>query len=240
MAARLLSARSASVAATVGVLRSSESAAVPPTGPLEPRPRVVSVSPSAVEAAAIEDHQHWAARLETLVNEGRAQDAQAAKSSRHLQERLRLSARMLQAFQAQIDRVEATLNVQQEHERRLRQLDAEIESKITTAQTRLDALLREFIAALDVASQTALANHDQRLQQRSGESHVSKPDDARARMSNDMTWLTSTMREVAMRVEQLAAIAPSSPIADDQDKPLVEPNVIAPLKFKRYANQAQG
>jgi len=235
MAARLSPSCPESVPATAAVLRTAEFASVP----FEARPRVVSVSPTAVDAGAAGDasarHQQLAARLESLVEECRAQDAQATKSSRQLQERLRLGARMLRAFQAQIDRVESTLKSQQEHERQLRQLDAEIELKVAAAQARLDTTLRQFIAALDESSQAAIQIHEQRLDQRGGETQVKTGDDLRSRVTDNMTWLTSTMRDVAMRVEQLAALS-----AVPENQPTVETTVDAPLKFQRYANQAQG
>jgi hypothetical protein len=249
MAARLSPSRPESVPATAAVMRPAET---PPSMP-ESKPRVVSVSPSTLEPAhasrattihaptlgaldaSLDQLRQLAQRFETMVNDGRAQEAQSTKSSRQLQERLRLSARMLRAFQAQIDRVESTLKSQQDHERELQRLDAAIERKFATVQVQLETSLQQFIARLDQASDAALRIHEQRL-----------TDEARGRTTNDLSWLTSTMRDVTKRMEQLAAAPPASPAVasakheEQVDVPDTETMANAPLKFQRYAVQAQG
>ena len=249
MAARLSPSHPESVPSTAAVVRPDESATSMP----ESRTRVMSVSPSAAETphspcattihapplddaeASLDQLRHWVHRLEAIVGEGRAQEAQSIESSRHLQERLRLSARMLRAFQAQIDRVESTLKAQQEHERELQRFDAAIELKFATAQARMEMSLQQFIARLDQASDAALRIHEQRL-----------TDEARGRTTKDFSWLTSTMRDVTKRMEQLAAASPALAAAtngerdDEVDVVPVEIPANAPLKFQRYANQAQG
>jgi vacuolar-type H+-ATPase subunit I/STV1 len=204
MAARLSPDRPDSADDAADVLRSGYSQhSTTPT-----RPRVVSVSPHPAGAAssqvpntahpdeaaglsdAVDQVRQLATRLERLIGDGRVQDVQTTKASLQLQERLRLSARMLRAFQAQIDRVEATLKSQQDHERQLRQLQGQVEQQCA--------------AAANVVSQAASQAEDLK------------------------TLLDRATRAATLRAHE------------GRTEPTIDLSVDAPLKFKRYANRAQG
>jgi hypothetical protein len=90
----------------------------------------------------IEISRQTALGLRELIEQGRNCERKTTRSSLQLQERLRLSARMLQAFQLQIGRMEKGLADLQEHERSIR---ASQES-ITQRLEQLQSEARQFIA----------------------------------------------------------------------------------------------
>jgi DNA repair exonuclease SbcCD ATPase subunit len=75
----------------------------------------------------------------------RQSDDQPARSAEQLQERLRLGARMLKAFQSQIDRVGASIEQLQTHRQ-------QTEDAVATVDERLDALRRDAAVVIDETS----------------------------------------------------------------------------------------
>jgi chromosome segregation ATPase len=71
----------------------------------------IDLEPAAVLRRLIDEANASGSHLQALMERARRRDAGSAQASVRLQERLRLGAKMLCAFQAQIDRVEETIAV---------------------------------------------------------------------------------------------------------------------------------
>ena len=108
-------------------------------------------------------------RLETVMHEARSEQEAPAKAAAQLQERLRLGARMLKAFQAQIDRVDATMSdlgdqhqlVEVERAQlvdRLEEVEKAAQSSITNLEGRLQVLVDD--AAATFETKLATTNTD--------------------------------------------------------------------------------
>jgi len=87
----------------------------------------------------VESARAESARLRQAIDDAAARESQITRASRQLQERLSLGARMLKAFQAQIDALEGAAAESSERERRA----ASIERSALEAAQTLDAARRE-------------------------------------------------------------------------------------------------
>lgn len=128
----------------------------------------ISAMVSAGEALRVLIEQANAATLglgQLLTQEQDCQD-RSAKSSMHLQERLRLSARMLQAFQSQIGRVESAMAVLTSHDQRIKAADDQIEKKVAGLDAQMDSALARFEDRLKAAEKSALERFELQLAQR--------------------------------------------------------------------------
>lgn len=118
---------------------SSDNNAITPVSPAEDQQRVRSLSH---QANAVINSLHSA------LDQASMGDAMARDTVRSLQERLRVGARMLQAFQAQITRIEAGIaELQQQCEvtERAVQVDAErLDDQAAAFEQRLEVALDHF------------------------------------------------------------------------------------------------
>jgi len=87
--------------------------------------------------------------LQSTVEQASALDDDIAAASRQLHERLSLSARMLKAFQSQIDRIEGLLEGARAGEERVAALNERMGQRISEFETRLERYLERFEARLD-------------------------------------------------------------------------------------------
>src|SRR4029453_2875258 len=114
--------------------------------------RAVSISAKAVDAidpevmaSLIESARDVARRCDELLTQCRARESSASQAAIDLQERLQLGARMLKAFQTQINQLQALFaesRNRQEHaqsaEAQLRKRFAEFDAHIDVAHKRFD------------------------------------------------------------------------------------------------------
>lgn len=149
--------------------------------------RVMSVSPAAIEYAGasedggaslmfaeppaairalIDQALNLAATLANSVGQATQAEAKAAKAALHLQERLRLSARMLKAFQSQIGRVETSVGRLQNHEDKVHEAIAVIQQHASGLDARCDAAMVQFEQRLQAGADAALRTFDERLSER--------------------------------------------------------------------------
>jgi|SRR5688572_6991076 len=170
-------------------------------------------------AALIEQAEKVSKSLDELNGHSHDSAAKSAKSSLHLQERLRLSARMLKAFSAQINRVEAAVAQLQGREETLQNLQTQAEKRFAGLSGEQETMLTKFRQNLSAAATSALQWFDEQLAQKL-ESHARQLADSdpvekvtqevRQRINTDMAWLSKAMRDVAERVEQVAGLADQS------------------------------
>ncbi|MCA9296952.1 MAG: hypothetical protein KC983_10550, partial [Phycisphaerales bacterium] len=96
-------------------------------------------------------------------------DVYASKASEHLQDRLRLSARMLKAFQAQIERAEHAVERLTKQENVLSSLIGRVEEAQRRDAQRMDDAADAFRARLNEIAEHTAASFDQRLRDRQDE-----------------------------------------------------------------------
>jgi hypothetical protein len=116
--------------------------------------------------------------LRALIDQGQLSERKASRAALHLQERLRLSARMLKAFQSQISRLESGLAEMRDHERRLHSLEAQIEKRA------------EFMAQTPMENQTGIV------------ADPSKHEHDRVQVAELMLM----MRDIAKRIDGLTVL----------------------------------
>lgn len=107
----------------------------------------------------IDEAREAAERLEAA--QGPA--SEPAQASARLQERLRLGARMLKAFQSQIDRGEAAVEALDDHRRQAEAAQAEVNRRLEDLQARAVEATARFQQKLDDAVEEAVGSAEARL-----------------------------------------------------------------------------
>lgn len=87
--------------------------------------------------------------LQSSIEQASALDEDIAAASRQLHERLSLSARMLKAFQSQIDRIDGLLAGARAGEERVAALNERMQERVGEFETRLERYLERFDARLE-------------------------------------------------------------------------------------------
>jgi F0F1-type ATP synthase membrane subunit b/b' len=244
-----------SVSPHKAIERLSDKQAVEAT-PIDP---AASDEPIAESLRALIEHAESTAQaLHDLTVSGRQCAMRSAKSSVQLQERLRLGARMLKAFTCQISRIEAAVTNLDARERSLQRLQASITQRADELRAQQETAVQETEARLKQSAEAALRSLEQqwesklRSDQISSSSQLDRLVDAvRGRFDQDMLRLAMTMRDMAGRVEQLAAKSPITPASENGDdrvmRALVEPKADrsmpppenpAPLRLHTWAGGA--
>ena len=118
----------------------------------------------------IEMSRQTAMGLRELIEQGRNSERKSARSALHLQERLRLSARMLQAFQAQISRVEKGLMELREHEKIMQSSQEQLSQQLANLKSQSETLIVDVQQRMADAAQSALAEFQSRLHQKAHQS----------------------------------------------------------------------
>jgi chromosome segregation ATPase len=104
--------------------------------------------------------------LQSTIEQASALDGDIAAASRQLHERLSLSARMLKAFQSQIERIEALLGRARADEEKANAINQRMQSRIDEFETRLEKYLERFEARLDdIASRASKRFKDEIAEQ---------------------------------------------------------------------------
>ncbi|MEM7229965.1 MAG: hypothetical protein AAF432_14245, partial [Planctomycetota bacterium] len=151
----------------------------PPTihAPPEKATRDVFIAPRVVDQQSFDD---LASTLRTLIDEANQTkaslatavtrigdgDAYASKASAHLQDRLRLSARMLKAFQSQIERAEQAVDRLTNQQDAMTEMLQRIEAAQQDEADRLETMARDFDAVLDERADAAAKRFDEALEKR--------------------------------------------------------------------------
>lgn len=115
--------------------------------------------------ALIEAAGRTLGELRQILGQAGAVDGQINSASNQLQERLRLGARMLKAFQTQIDRVD--LNLQGMEQRRAQAEEAEqrLNDRAAAAEQRVSDAMRRFEASMHTAAEAAIASFERQLRE---------------------------------------------------------------------------
>lgn len=280
MTARLPSSDSKPAPAADGV--GTTSASVAPA-PAQATPRVVSLSPAAAgiemkplpmaaparesvaaapstnspPAPPVEDHAESIEQLRELLNQISELEPRAQAASTNLQERLRLGARMLQAFSAQINRVEGALahiasrrtdldrilgSIHTAHDTLRRQTD----QATSQAAERIESAAEQAVVRVQAAGPGspigtladrigALESRLRALEERAGAtaSHTSPPPakHVESEIRKEIGELAGAMRELADRVGQIVHAA-----EPPQESPTTTESADhAPLRFQKWA-----
>lgn len=88
---------------------------------------------------------------------------QTAKASGHLQDRLRVSARMLKAFQSQIEDVRATMSDLKSHKQQTEQAATELDALLSGSEARARDAVELFEKRTAEASRSALQRYEQQI-----------------------------------------------------------------------------
>jgi len=102
-------------------------------------------------------------RLRKLIEQSRDGDRWAGKASIHLQERLRLSARMLKAFQAQIARVDEAVERMGQKQQALETARESMDESLVEFEHHLSATLEKYEKRIGEAADRAIERYDRHL-----------------------------------------------------------------------------
>lgn len=111
----------------------------------------------------IDDATSTSDRLAGLLEKASDDDVWTNKASDHLQERLRLSARMLKAFQSQITRVEQTITSMDVQEQTLESSRQSLDESLEEFETHLCTTLEKFEGRMTEITDRAIARFDQHV-----------------------------------------------------------------------------
>jgi hypothetical protein len=93
-------------------------------------------------------------------------DGQINGASNQLQDRLRLGARMLKAFQAQIDRIDSSLQALEQQRSQAAEAKQSLSAHIAGLEQRIVEAMKRFEASLQASSDAAIEMFGQRLRER--------------------------------------------------------------------------
>lgn len=136
----------------------------------------------------IDQAEHAGKELASRVEQVASAKQDQAKSTEQLQERLRLSARMLKAFQSQIVRTEGAIEGLTTHEEKVHAVEHHAEQAADAAQHRIDA-----------AMDAAMERLNQRLEERIAT--------ALERLDREIDARAERVRRIAAEVDALAPAA---------------------------------
>ena len=88
-------------------------------------------------------------RLRETIDQVAARESQATKSARQLHERLSLGARMLKAFQTQIEHVDTLLEAAGKREEQVEKLETELDTKINSFEAKLEEIVNNKIKKIN-------------------------------------------------------------------------------------------
>lgn len=203
----------------------------------------------------IEQARTIAEKLSTLATSASEGEAQAAQAVVHLQERLRLGAQMLKAFQSQIGRIDHSLEQLKAQERRAEAAEAKKQQRAIDMQSKIDAALAEFSQRLEQMMQAAMEKMNRMADERAAaiaarlSNHSPPHADPPSSSSTELHQLTVTLREVAQRLAALTdksaapvvieekprTIQPVAPASADEERPAIHVN--PPLRFHTWTSR---
>lgn len=188
--------------------------------------------------------------LSALAAKASEGEAQAAQAVVHLQDRLRLSAQMLKAFQSQIGRIDHSLEQLKAQERRAEAAEGKAQQRLTELNARIDAALADFTQRLEQVMHAAQEKMNQLVVERAADA-VARSSNFRAPPAaavpgDVLVELAATMRDVSQRLAAMTsqvAVAPSNSIASAPAMPAesardAEITITAPLKLHSWASRA--
>ncbi|MGI9013658.1 MAG: hypothetical protein ACR2GY_05340 [Phycisphaerales bacterium] len=142
-----------------------------------------------VDSARAESRQ-----LREAMDEASGCAAEAADLSRQMHERLNLGARMLKAFQSQIDRVDALLVTASQREESLAALGNSISQQAAAFESRIEQYLTKFDTRLKDASRRAAERF---------EKEIGRHDDSVSKISSEISEAAGKLNTVEERIAAL-------------------------------------
>ncbi|HWB18804.1 MAG TPA: hypothetical protein VG711_00770, partial [Phycisphaerales bacterium] len=144
-------------------------------------------------------------QLTTLLSAASKDDDRAAQSTAYLQERLRLAARMLKAFQAQIAKTDSSISMLAGHEERVLQIVNSIDSRaaelsacVDATSQRLETLQQERLAEMQRRLDEHQAALDQRLMSAINDAEASFRD----RLASVSRLTESTVESLSRQIDE--------------------------------------
>ncbi len=102
--------------------------------------------------AVLDDAQNASEQLRQGIDNAGVQKTQLTQATTQLQDRIRLGARMIKAFQSQIVRIESAIEDFVKTENNVDSIQREIDSRLNVFQTRLDEMVDRAINRVDEAA----------------------------------------------------------------------------------------
>lgn len=102
--------------------------------------------------AVLDDAQNASEQLRRGVDDAGQQKTQLTQATNQLQDRIRLGARMIKAFQSQIVRIESAIEDFVKTENNVDSIQREIDSRLDDFQTRLDEMVGRAVNRVDEAA----------------------------------------------------------------------------------------
>ena len=157
--------------------------------------------------AQIEQARVIIERLSALATNASAAEAQAAQAVVHLQDRLRLGAQMIKAFQSQIGRIDHSLESFKVQERRAEAAESLAQQRLAELNARIDATFGDFTQRVEHMMHAAQEKLNRMVDERAAESaarSLSHPASPTANMSaTELIEVASSMHDVAQRLAEL-------------------------------------
>jgi chromosome segregation ATPase len=194
--------------------------------------RALSISPKASDAvdpemlaSLIEKARDVGQRCDALLAQCQSHEQSVQQASCDLQERLQLGARMLKAFQTQINQIQALFSELQSRQQNAQSAEAQLRQRVAAFEADVDAANKRFDERVEQTMQAALARIEHAaataINSRIDHDHASPH---KAANGIDLTALSDLLQEAAQRISALASMeaAPTSPHTERAES-VIEP-----------------
>ena len=159
-------------------------------------------------------------RLSALAANASTGEAQAAQAVVHLQDRLRLGAQMIQAFQSQIGRIDHSLESLKAQERRAEAAEKLAQQRLAELNARIDATLADFTQRVEHVMHAAQEKMNRMVDERAAASaarSLSHPASPTAIMpATELIEVASSMHDVAQRLAELCTYHVSTSVREPE------------------------
>ncbi|MFK7958919.1 MAG: hypothetical protein AB8G96_00200 [Phycisphaerales bacterium] len=207
------------IIAAASVVAPVRSTPAPPAAPASIAPPANPDIDPDVMHDLLEQADRMMVQLQTGIEEARSTHAEPASLAHRLQERLRVGAKMLKAFQAQIDRAELVVTEASDRSKVAETLETHLDdatrSIAASSREEADRVKRELAAVID-AARTAIDERARRRERpavevntiiEAVETHVSGKIDEVNAYFDERTPTLPTQETLDLRVEQVLAAA---------------------------------
>jgi chromosome segregation ATPase len=151
-------------------------------------------------------------RLSEVLAYTRQGESEAGKSIAQLQDRLRVSAQMLKAFQVQIGRVETSLAAVTAQERRAEAAEERIQQRMAEFDARIEHVMVQLDRRIEESVRAAMGKINRQWDERAADATARRsavPADDMMTVQAELDQLAATMQDVARHIASLAATSSS-------------------------------
>jgi len=187
--------------------------------------RALSISPKASDAVdpellanLIQSAREVGQRCDGLLAQCRAHEEKVEHASIDLQDRLQLGARMLKAFQTQINQLQAMFTQLRNRQQQAQSSEAALRQSLDRFDEHVEAAKKQLDERIEQAVLAAIARIDHAASIRSQAAALAQASGATASRS-ELTELSTLLHDAAHRISELAGTEASPDAASRSDRP---------------------